>query len=55
MARKILDVANAAMERARIQMFFLECELHTAKFGGPPILPPPDMQVTFEVPKPPKD
>jgi hypothetical protein len=52
---QIIDFFGDMGTAADAQLFFLECELYTEKFDGPPILPPPDMQVTFEVPKPPKD
>ena len=51
---EIFNFSCAMMHRTRMQLFFLECELYTARFGGPPIGPLPDDQVTFEVPKPPK-
>jgi hypothetical protein len=54
LAREIVNFCEDMIGRTRTQMFALESELYTAKFGGPPIEPPPDMQVTFEVPKPPK-
>jgi len=54
-AQEMSEFSSGVIERARIQMFHLEFELYMAKFGGPPIGPLPDTQVTFEVPKPPKE